>query len=274
MVFSSLTFLFLYLPIVMILMKTLPIKYRNLCLFLVSLVFYGWGEPKYVVIMLISTVADYFNGAMVHKYRDEPEKAKKFVLLSVVFNLCILGFFKYYDFFVINLNNIGITFIKPLGLALPVGISFYTFQTMSYPIDVYRKEAEVQENMIDFGAYVTMFPQLIAGPIVRYRDIDAQLKHREETMDKFYQGIQRFMVGLAKKVLIANNTGFVWEQISALPNSSMSVATAWIGIMMYAFQIYFDFSGYSDMAIGLGKMLGFEFLENFNYPYLATSVSE
>ena len=274
MVFSSLTFLFFYLPLVLLIYKLSPLQLRNFCLFIVSLFFYGWGEPKYIVIMLISTVADYFNGYMVWKYRDNPKVAVRFVWLSVVFNLSMLGFFKYFDFFAINLNKLGITAIKPLGIPLPIGISFYTFQTMSYPIDVYRKDADIQTSMIDFGAYVTMFPQLIAGPIVRYKDVAEQLRHRDETADKFVSGVQRFMVGLSKKVLIANNTGMVWEQISALSGNNMSALTAWIGIICYAWQIYFDFSGYSDMAIGLGRMMGFELLENFNYPYLATSITD
>lgn len=272
MVFSSLTFLFVYLPIVLVVMKLSPLKLRNFSLFIVSLIFYGWGEPIYILIMLFSTVFDYFNGYMVGKYIDQRNIAKRFVILSIVGNLLILGFFKYFDFFAINLNALGLTFIEPMGISLPIGISFYTFQTMSYPIDVYRKEASVQKNIISFGTYVTMFPQLIAGPIVRFKDIAKQLDYRELSNDKFADGVRRFVIGLAKKVLLANNIGLVWDSI--LKNPSNAVLTSWLGAIAFAFQIYFDFSGYSDMAIGLGKMLGFEFLENFNYPYISKSITD
>ncbi len=273
MVFSSLPFLFGYLPVVLTVLKLVPLHARNFCLFLVSLIFYGWSEPVYIVIMLISTFVDYYNGRMVDKYRDDRKKAKWFVWFSVIFNLSLLGFFKYADFFILNLQALGLP-LSPLNLSLPVGISFYTFQTMSYPIDVYRKQAPVQKSVVSFGAYVTLFPQLIAGPIVRYKDIAEQLDHRQETADQFALGVQRFVAGLAKKVLLANSIGVLWDTISALPASEMSVAAAWLGIIAFAFQIYFDFSGYSDMAIGLGKMLGFEFLENFNYPYISRSITE
>ena len=267
MVFSSLPFLFGYLPVVLAVLKLAPLHARNFCLFLVSLIFYGWSEPVYIVIMLISTFVDYYNGRMVDKYRDDRKKAKRFVWFSVIFNLSLLGFF------ILNLQALGLP-LSPLNLSLPVGISFYTFQTMSYPIDVYRKQAPVQKSVVSFGAYVTLFPQLIAGPIVRYKDIAEQLDHRQETADQFALGVQRFVAGLAKKVLLANSIGALWDTISALPASEMSVAAAWLGIIAFAFQIYFDFSGYSDMAIGLGKMLGFEFLENFNYPYISRSITE
>ena len=273
MVFSSLPFLFGYLPVVLAVLKLAPLHARNFCLFLVSLIFYGWSEPVYIVIMLISTFVDYYNGRMVDKYRDDRKKAKRFVWFSVIFNLSLLGFFKYADFFILNLQALGLP-LSPLNLSLPVGISFYTFQTMSYPIDVYRKQAPVQKSVVSFGAYVTLFPQLIAGPIVRYKDIAEQLDHRQETADQFALGVQRFVAGLAKKVLLANSIGALWDTISALPASEMSVAAAWLGIIAFAFQIYFDFSGYSDMAIGLGKMLGFKFLENFNYPYISRSITE
>ncbi|MBS5002954.1 MBOAT family O-acyltransferase, partial [Holdemania filiformis] len=273
MVFSSLPFLFGYLPVVLAVLILAPLHARNFCLFLVSLIFYGWSEPVYIVIMLISTFVDYYNGRMVDKYRDDRKKAKRFVWFSVIFNLSLLGFFKYADFFILNLQALGLP-LSPLHLSLPVGISFYTFQTMSYPIDVYRKQAPVQKSVVSFGAYVTLFPQLIAGPIVRYKDIAEQLDHRQETADQFALGVQRFVAGLAKKVLLANSIGALWDTISALPASEMSVTAAWLGIIAFAFQIYFDFSGYSDMAIGLGKMLGFEFLENFNYPYISRSITE
>ncbi len=274
MVFSSLTFLYYYLPATLLVMKLTPRHWRNAILFLVSLLFYGWGEPRYIVIMLLSTVVDYFNGLMVYRYRERPSIARRFVIASVVFNLGMLGFFKYYDFIVMNLNSLGFSGLYPLGLTLPLGISFYTFQTMSYPIDVYRKDAPVQKKLISFGAYVSMFPQLIAGPIVRYKDIAKQLNHRLETEEEFAIGIERFMIGLAKKVLLANSIGYLWTEIQQFQMSQMSVATAWLGIIAFAFQIYYDFSGYSDMAIGLGKMMGFTFPENFNFPYVSKSITE
>ena len=274
MVFSSLTFLFIYFPIVLIIMYLSPIKLRNLFLFILSLIFYGWGEPIYILIMLISTIVDYINGYYVNKYIDNKQIAKKFVIFSIVFNLSVLGFFKYYDFIIMNLNMLGFNLFKPLGIALPIGISFYSFQTMSYPIDIYRGQANYQKSIINFGTYVTMFPQLIAGPIVRYKDIASQLNERLISVDKFAKGIDRFMIGLSKKVILANSVGLVFDEILALNNNETSVLLAWLGSIAFCFQIYFDFSGYSDMAIGIGKMLGFEFLNNFNYPYIATSITD
>ena len=275
MVFSSLTFLFAYFPAVLAVYFVCPPKWRNLVLLIVSLFFYGWGEPVYVLMMIFSIIANWFFGKMVGKYRtDDKEKAKKWLIACVVFNLLLLGFFKYWDFFAENMNAIGLSFIKPLHLGLPIGISFYTFQAMSYPIDVYRSDTDPQKSVISFGAYVTMFPQLIAGPIVRYKDIAAQLMDRRENLNQFYEGVLRFTVGLSKKVLLANSCGQVFEAVRALPASQSSVIASWVGIICYTFQIYFDFSGYSDMAIGMGKMFGFDFLENFNYPYISKSVTE
>ena len=276
MVFSSLLFLFLYLPIVLILYFLAPRVLRNLILFLVSLVFYAWGEPVYVVIMLFSTLVDYTHGLLVDRFKRQGQvkRAKAVVASSMVINLALLGFFKYSDFFIQNLNALFRADIPLLELALPIGISFYTFQTMSYTIDVYRGDAEVQKNIISFGAYVTLFPQLIAGPIVQYKTIAQQLDHRRESLPQFDDGVTRFMTGLGKKVFFANNIGYLWDTISAYDLSTMPALTAWIGIFAFAFQIYFDFSGYSDMAIGLGKLFGFEFLENFNYPYLSKSITE
>lgn len=275
MVFSSLTFLFAYLPLVLLVYYIVPSRYRNLVLFVVSLFFYGWGEPVYILLMVFSITFNYIFGIYISKYRDTNRPlAKKYLITDIVLNLTLLGFFKYYDFIVLNLNAIGISFLFPLHLSLPIGISFYTFQTMSYPIDLYRHDTDVQKKYINFGAYVTMFPQLIAGPIVRYRDIAEQLNQRKETIDSFCEGITRFTVGLSKKVLLANNAGLVWNYVNSLQDSSMSTLTAWLGILFYAFQIYFDFSGYSDMAIGLGKMFGFTFLENFNYPYISKSITD
>ena len=275
MVFSSLTFLFAYLPAVLAVYFITPARWRNLVLFAVSLFFYGWGEPVYVLMMIASVIANWYFGRRVGSCRDtDRETAKKWLTACIVFNLALLGFFKYYDFFAENMAAIGLTFIKPLHLGLPIGISFYTFQAMSYPIDVYRHDTDPQKSVISFGAYVTMFPQLIAGPIVRYKDIAKQLEKRHENMGQFYDGVLRFVIGLCKKVLLANSAGQVFEAISALPASQSSVIGAWTGIICYTFQIYFDFSGYSDMAIGMGKMLGFDFLENFNYPYISKSVTE
>ena len=274
MVFSSLTVLFIYFPITLMVMKLSPLKYRNFCLLVLSLLFYSYGEPKYIIIMLVSCIVDYFNGYMVDKYRDNKRIAKRFVIFSIVFNLGLLGFFKYYDFLVSILNSIGINIFSPLNISLPIGISFYTFQTMSYPIDVYRNDAKVQKNLVNFSCYVTMFFQLIAGPIVRYKDIAAQLDHRIENENGFYNGIKRFVCGLAKKVILANNMGLIFEQINSLNNENISLLLAWLGIICFALQIYFDFSGYSDMAIGLASMFGFDLLENFNYPYIASSITD
>lgn len=276
MIFSSVLFLYIYLPLVLLIYQLTPLKVRNLFLLIVNLIFYGWGEPVYILLMFLSIAIDYVNGYYVGKYRNiDRKKAKRFVILSVVMNLSLLGFFKYYDFFAVSLNSLlNMQLLQPLGLALPIGISFYTFQTMSYTIDIYRNQADAQKSIINFGTYVTLFPQLIAGPIVRYNDVADQLEHRESTSDMFAYGIQRFILGLAKKVLLANNIGLLWETVQKMDFGSMSVLSAWLGIIAFAFQIYFDFSGYSDMAIGLGKMFGFTFLENFNYPYISKSITE
>ncbi len=272
MIFSSLPFLFFYLMAVLAVYKVSPLKLRNLILLLVSLFFYGWGEPVYILIMFLSIAVDYVHGMLVERWRDDGRKARRAVASSVFFNLAILVFFKYWDFIAANVNAFTGLGLPVLGLPLPIGISFYTFQTMSYTIDVYRRDAPVQKNVVTFGAYVTLFPQLIAGPIVRYKSVAEQLEGRREDLEKFVSGIRRFSVGAAKKVLLANAIGQLWDQ--SLAAGSLSAAGAWMGLAAYAFQIYFDFSGYSDMAIGLGRMLGFEFLENFNYPYISKSVVE
>ena len=272
MIFSSLPFLFFYLVAVLAVYKLSPLKLRNLILLVVSLFFYGWGEPVYILIMLLSIVVDYVHGMLVERWREDDRKARRAVASSVFFNLAILVFFKYWDFLAGNLNALTGLQLPVLGLPLPIGISFYTFQTMSYTIDVYRQDAPVQKNPIAFGAYVTLFPQLIAGPIVRYKSVADQLEERREDLDKFVSGIRRFTVGAAKKVLLANAIGQLWDQ--SLASEGLTAAGAWLGLAAYAFQIYFDFSGYSDMAIGLGRMFGFEFLENFNYPYISKSVVE
>ena len=274
MVFSSTTFLLAFLPLVAILYYICPRKLRNGLLLVFSLLFYGWGEPKYILIMLFSTVFDYCNGLAIGHFRSKGRAggAKAVLVISVVGNLAILGFFKYTDFAISNLNGLLGTAIPALGLLLPIGISFYTFQTMSYTIDVYRGLVPPQRNIVDFGAYVTLFPQLIAGPIVQYKTVAYDLEHRRESVSEASEGLQRLVIGLGKKVLIANQMGAIWEDIAAM--SDPTAVTAWIGAIAYTFQIYFDFSGYSDMAIGLGHFFGFHFLENFNYPYESRSVTE
>lgn len=274
MVFSSLLFLFYFLPLTLILYYIAPKKYRNAVLFFVSLVFYAWGEPIYILLMLFSTLVDYTHGILIERYRNKGIIKKLILLSSVVINLGLLGFFKYGDFVIGNINLIFGTSIPLMNFALPIGISFYTFQTMSYTIDVYRGEIPIQRNIISFGTYVTLFPQLIAGPIVRYIDIAKEIDNRRESLKDFNIGTKRFIIGLGKKILLANNMGLIWSGIQNTKVESISVLTAWLGIVCFAFQIYFDFSGYSDMAIGLCKMFGFNIVENFNYPYISKSISE
>ena len=273
MVFSSVLFLFRFLPIFMICYFLVPRKMKNLVLFLGSLVFYAWGEPVYIFLMLFSTISDYVWGRLIEEYRGK-DRSRIFLLCSIVINLFILGFFKYADFLIGTVNTLTGAGIPLLGIPLPIGISFFTFQTMSYTIDVYKGSTEVQKNWIKYGTYVSMFPQLIAGPIVQYKTIAEQMEHRKENTSDFSEGIHRFMIGLGKKVLIANNIGALWDAIAVLPVDGLAAGTAWLGALAYTFQIYFDFSGYSDMAIGLGKMFGFHFLENFNYPYISKSITE
>ncbi len=275
MVFSSLLFMFIYLPVVLAVYYIAPLKWRNPWLFVVNLIFYAWGEPVYVLLMIFSITINYITGFFVaqHKHSDN-KKAKTILIINIVLNLAMLGFFKYYDLFASTLSLIPGVNIPTLGLTLPIGISFYTFQTMSYPIDVYRGDATLQKNYISFGTFVALFPQLIAGPIVRYKDIADQLGFRAGSIDQFASGVRRFCVGLAKKVLIANNIGMLWDIYSAQASAEMTVVGAWMGILAFSLQLYFDFSAYSDMAIGLGRMLGFEFLENFDYPYISKSVTE
>ena len=279
MVFSSLEFLFFYLPAVLLIYFLIPHRYlaaRNFALLIVSLLFYGWSEPAYIWIMLLSITVDYTCGKLVAKYRQtSPKKAKAALVASIIINLSILGFFKYADFIIENLALIpAFSNLKPLGISLPVGISFYTFQTMSYTLDVYLGEARVQKNIATFGSYVTMFPQLIAGPIVRYRDVDDALRERSHTLQNAADGIKRFLCGLAKKVLLANTAGAFYESFAQGVNDTPSVLGSWMGVTFFAFQIYFDFSGYSDMAIGLGRIIGFKFPENFNYPYISKSITD
>ncbi len=272
MLFSSLLFLFLYLPVTLGVYFLVPAKWRNLWLFVVNLVFYGWGEPVYVLLMVFSITLNYAAGLLLARRR---EKGKTILTVCIVLNLALLFFFKYYDFLAENLRAIPfLRFLKPLGLSLPIGISFYTFQAMSYPIDVYRGQVEPQKSYIRFGTFVALFPQLIAGPIVRYRDIAAELNQRSVTLASFASGVRRFLQGLGKKVLLANAVGALWDVYRAADPAALSVADAWLGAVAFTLQIYFDFSGYSDMAIGLGRMLGFAFPENFRYPYLANSITD
>jgi len=278
-VFSSLLFLFAYLTVTLFLYYLIPNRrYKNWVLFLVSIFFYGWGEPVYILVMLVSILEAYFCGFGIAAFREKaPTKARAFMVLSLSLNLAALLFFKYCNFFIENLRLIpGLTeLLTPIeGLKLPIGISFYTFQIMSYTIDLYRGQTDVQRNFVAFGTYVTLFPQLIAGPIVRYRDVDDQLAVRTENMDLFASGVRRFTVGLAKKVLIGDGAAAYYEYFKASDGMADTVMGAWMVMICYTLHIYYDFSGYSDMAIGLGRMLGFRFLENFRYPYIAKSITE
>lgn len=273
MVFSSTIFLCVYLPLVLLGYYICPKKGRNLFLLIASLVFYAWGEPKYVFLMIFSILVNYIFGRLMDKNRENKKRLKLMLVLSVVIDLGLLSVFKYTDFIITNVNAIFGSSFDLLKIALPIGISFYTFQAMSYTIDVYRNDVRVQKNLIDFGMYITMFPQLIAGPIVRYADVQDQLAERSVTTADFSEGVMRFVVGLGKKVLLANQMGAVWSEIYAL-GGDVSALMAWTGAIAYTFQIYFDFSGYSDMAIGLGRMFGFKFPENFRYPYQSVSITD
>lgn len=273
MVFSSLVFMFAYLPITLLAYYLVPRQGRNIFLFIVNLIFYGWGEPKLVLLMVFNIFLNYTGGWLVDKYRADAKKKKLFLILTCVLDIGILAVFKYTGMITETLNMLPFLNIPELQISLPIGISFYTFQTMSYVIDVYRDDAPVSKNFINFGTYVALFPQLIAGPIVRYRDVAEQLVNRRETLEMFTRGVKLFMVGLAKKVIIANTMGTLTTNIFATTDENGVVGT-WVGMIAYTFQIYFDFSGYSDMACGLGNMMGFEFLKNFNYPYIAKSITD
>lgn len=274
MLFSSIVFLFTFLPAVMILYYLLPVRFRNVILLLASLVFYAWGEPVYLFLMLLSILFNYFSGLDIARNLQDKRAAKRSLVFNLIINLAVLGFFKYEGFVLDTLNGILPVHISYHALPLPIGISFYTFQILSYIIDVYRGNVKVQTNLPNFALYVTMFPQLIAGPIVQYADVDEQLASREISRTKFGEGSMYFIRGLAKKVLLANTSGMIFTEVSGLAKGNIAVMTAWLGAFAYMFQIYFDFSGYSDMAIGLGKMFGFEFNMNFNYPYVSKSITE
>lgn len=278
MVFSSPIFLFAFLPFSLILYYISPTNLKNFILLSISLFFYAWGEVFYLAIMLISIIINYIFGILINKYQQDTRESKIFLSIGIFLNLLLLVSFKYANFITDNINLILIHFhIPPITLApihLPLGISFFTFQAISYIVDVYRKEVVAQRNIFNLALYISLFPQLIAGPIVRYHDVSQQIQNRTHTIEIFASGINRFIYGLAKKMLIANPLGEIADNIFVLTGNDLTMPLAWIGILSYSLQIYFDFSGYSDMAIGLGRMFGFRFLENFNYPYIATSMRE
>ena len=274
MIFSSIPFLFFFFPLFILLYFTLPFKYKNYILLLFSLIFYAWGEPIYILLMIFSSIVDFINGKNIEKYKDDNKKKKFYLIISIIINISLLGFFKYADFFIKVINSILYLDIPLLNLGLPIGISFFTFQTMSYSIDVYRGDVKAEKDFLTFMTYVCMFPQLIAGPIVRYETVSSELHKRDINFKKFADGFTRFLRGLFKKVLIANNIGLLFTLITSSEVNDISIMTGVLAIVSYAFQIYFDFSGYSDMAIGMGNMCGFTFLENFNYPYISKSITE
>ena len=274
MLFSSIYFLFYFLPVILLIYTIVPSKFKNLVLLAASIFFYSWGEPIYVVLMLFSAVFNYCMAIDIRRAQVQGKTGKHTLIFTVVINLFILSFFKYYGFLMDTINDLFGTEISYTALALPIGISFYTFQALSYIFDVYRGNVHVQRNILHFALYLALFPQLIAGPIVKYKDIAQQLERRTITLEKFGEGTGRFIIGLGKKVILANNLGAMHTAVLSMADSEISVLTYWIGIICYTLQIYFDFSGYSDMAIGLGKMFGFDFLENFNYPYISRTITE
>ena len=271
-VFSSLVFLFAYLPLTLLVYYITPRKWRNVFLFFINLLFYGWGEPLLVTLMVGNIVINYIGGWLVDKYRSDHKKQKLFLIITCVIDIAVLCIFKYLGLIIDTVNLLPFADIPAVSISLPIGISFYTFQTMSYVIDVYRDEAPASKSLINFGTYVALFPQLIAGPIVRYRDVAEQLIHRRETLAMFTKGVKLFCVGLAKKVLLADQLAKLSE--SVINTEGNGFLGTWIGIIGFSLQLYFDFSGYSDMACGLGNMLGFEFLKNFNYPYISKSITD
>ncbi|EEH97880.1 MBOAT family protein [Clostridium tertium] len=274
MVFSSLIFIFRFLPVFIAVYYITPYKYKNLCILIFSLFFYSFGEPKYFPIMISSIIIDYIVSILIQRNFKNKAKCKVLLLVSIIFNMGILIYFKYANFFIENINLLFKSSIDKISLTLPLGISFYTFQTLSYTIDVYKGKVEAEKNIIDFGAFVSLFPQLIAGPIVKYSDINKEIKNRSINMSNFELGLEEFIIGLSKKVLIANNIGMLWSEISSKDLINISTPLAWLGIIAFSFQIYFDFSGYSSMSIGLGKMIGFNFPINFNFPYISRSITE
>lgn len=280
MLFSSTTFLFIFLPVVLAVYFVCPKRFRNLILLIGSLLFYAWGEPRYILVMLATILVNYILALVCASCKDKGKArgAKAAVIGTILFSIGMLAFFKYSNFFLSNLNgSIGTLAgfsIPLLDIALPLGISFYTFQTLSYTIDVYRGTVKPQRNLLNLATYVCLFPQLIAGPIVRYETVAGELEQRQESFDLFASGVRRFVTGLGKKVLLANTAGSIFQMIGDMGDSQLSVALYWMASIAFTFQIYFDFSGYSDMAIGLGRMFGFQFLENFDYPYCSKSITE
>ncbi len=271
MLFSSIPFLYYFLPVVILLYFIVPKALKNTVLLLSSLIFYAWGEPRYVFLMIATVLFNYILGILIEKTRGKI-LSKFFVTLSVVASLAVLGYFKYADFFIYNFNALTGLSVPFLKIALPIGISFYTFQILSYTVDVYRGSVSAQKNPITLGAYIALFPQLIAGPIVRYVDVEKQLSHRSHTFEKAALGIRRFIIGLSKKIILANTLGELCENFHNADDKS--ILFYWLFVIAYMLQIYFDFSGYSDMAIGLGRIFGFEFCENFRYPFISSSISE
>ena len=269
MLFSSVTFLYYFLPILLLVYLIVPNKLKNMVLLTFSLLFYFYGEPKYIIILLLSCLINYIAAILIEKYRYY---SKKILILVVVYNIIQLLYFKYADFFIININAILKTDINLLRVIMPIGISFFTFQTLSYVVDVYRKDVKASDSFFDFATYVSLFPQLVAGPIVRYKTVADELKQRRTSYNDFGNGVKRFIIGLAKKILIANVIGELCASLTAM--ESITVVSSWISAIGFTLQIYFDFSGYSDMAIGLGLMFGFHFLENFNYPFIAKSITD
>ncbi|TCI77791.1 MBOAT family protein [Exiguobacterium sp. SH0S1] len=274
MLFSSTIFLFVFLPLTLFIYYVSPRFLKNTILLIASLLFYAWGEPVYTFVMITSIIMNYTFGLLVDRYREDIKIAKWLVGAMVLGNVLLLSVFKYTSFIIENVNAVFRLGLTDPMIPLPIGVSFFTFQAMSYVIDVYRKEGKVQRNPLDLALYISLFPQLIAGPIVRYQTVADEINERKETLDDFASGVQRFVIGLGKKMILANSCGYVADQAFSQSSGDLSTGFAWIGIIAYSLQIYFDFSGYSDMAIGLGRMFGFHFLENFNYPYISRSVSE
>ena len=274
MVFSSIVFLYIFLPIMLFIYFIVPNKFKNAVMIVASLIFFAWGEIRYIFIMLLLAVMDYVCGNKINKYMDNPTKKRIFFFIDVGTNLLILFFFKYADFIITSINSITNLNIPLLNIPLPIGVSFNTFQSLSYIIDVYRGTVKCEKSFYNYLAYTMLFPQIIAGPIVRYETVDKELEVKNISIDNFSLGIKRFIVGLGKKVLIANNIGALWNTIEQGQISNLTFVLAWFGIIAFALQIYFDFSGYSDMAIGLAKMFGMDFDENFNFPYISKSITE
>ena len=274
MVFSSLIFIFIFLPLVLVSYYITPRRLRNTVILLASLLFYAWGEPTYIILIIISILINYLGALLIRVHIKNKDKSKFIFITLLLIDISILFFFKYYGFAIECLGSIIGLDLKVKSISLPLGISFYTFQQISYIADIYMQKVKPERNLIDFATYITMFPQLIAGPIVKYDDIHKQLANRKESINKFGEGVQRFIIGLGKKVILANNIGVISTQVKEVNLNDLSIVLSWIGIIAFTLQIYFDFSGYSDMAIGLAKMFGFDFLENFDYPYISKSITE